>query len=102
MVSVIVQKWEESELGWGVRPDGYTIHLSEPDRSSFIEDYWGNMPKGVPDEYSRPSGSPYLADVSEEDVKDIGKGRWFTHNNYPGSGGSDGWVPYKGKLNEHS
>ena len=94
MKTVVVQKWEESERGWGVRPDGYTIHLTEADRKAFIKAYWDRMPYEVPDEYSRPSGQPYLADV-EDDVADkiTGHGIWGHGNNYPGSGGTDGWVP---------
>ncbi len=25
--TVIIQNWEESERGWGTRPDGWTIHI---------------------------------------------------------------------------
>lgn len=63
---VIVQKWEESERGWGSRPDGFSIHLTESDREAFIKHYWANMPDSVPDEYSRPDGKPYKALVDKE------------------------------------
>ncbi len=63
---VICQKWEESELGWGVRPDGYSLHLSMDDRKSFIKAYWDSMPGQTPDEYSRPSGVPYTATVDQK------------------------------------
>lgn len=26
---VICQKWEESERGWGTRPNGYSLHLAD-------------------------------------------------------------------------
>jgi hypothetical protein len=29
---VVVQKWEEVEVGWSRKPDGYSIHLTEEDR----------------------------------------------------------------------
>ena len=63
---VMVQLWEESERGWGTRPDGYSLHLTEEARKSYIEDYWASMPDEVPDEYSRPCGSPYVASVNEK------------------------------------
>jgi hypothetical protein len=87
---VIVQKWEESERNWGVRPDGYSIHLTEADRKAYIKEYWDRMPNETPDEYSRPAGTPYTAEV--DDVKITGHGIRFNGNNYPGSGGTDGWV----------
>lgn len=56
---VIRQDWEESEAGWGVRRDGYSLHLTEADRLAFIKDYWAGMPDKVgaqpPPEYSRPA-----------------------------------------------
>lgn len=63
---VIVQKWEESERNWGVRPDGYSLHLTAEDKEAFVAEYWSKMPKMVPDEYSRPSGKPYDAEVGAE------------------------------------
>ncbi len=92
---VIVQKWEESERGWGVRPDGYTLHQTDEHRKAFIKEYWDGMPNETPDEYSRPSGAPYEAYVSTEEfavVKASKNGTWGDGNNYPGSGGADGWI----------
>lgn len=48
--------WEESERGWGIRPDGFSLHLSKEDSKKYVKDYWDRQPDGVPDEYSRPSG----------------------------------------------
>lgn len=62
-MKLVVQEWEESERGWGVRPDGYSFHLSEKDLSEYIERYWARMPKEIPDEYSRPSGSPFTINI---------------------------------------
>lgn len=64
--TVLCQLWEESERGWGVRPDGYSLHLSENDRQDYINAYWERMPKSVPDEYERPGCNPYWAEVPEE------------------------------------
>lgn len=60
-------EWEESERGWGVRPDGYSFHRTPEEAKQYIQDYWSRQPKGeVPDEYSRPSSeTPRLIEVSE-------------------------------------
>ena len=92
----IVQKWEESERGWGCRPDGYSLHLSEEDRTAYIQKYWKQMPDKTPDEYSRPSGTPYEASVklSREEIGRMKKQRGlrFFSGKLPGSGGKDGWC----------
>jgi hypothetical protein len=72
MMTVVRQNWEESERGCGIRPDGYSLHLSEIDREQFIKDFWADQPGGpVPDEYSRPSGSGFLVDVQDHIYKEI-------------------------------
>ena len=57
-VAVWVLEWEESERGWGCRPDGYSVHASKADCRNFVAAYWAGMPDRVngeaPDEYSRP------------------------------------------------
>ncbi len=63
--TVIRQSWLESERGWGTRPDGYSLHLTESDRLAYIKDYWAGMPDEVPDEYSRPEGSAGSHEVDE-------------------------------------
>ena len=54
MKTVWCQLWEESEKGWGVRPDGYSLHSNQEDVKKYIKEYWDGMPKQTPDEYSRP------------------------------------------------
>ena len=88
-MQVIVQKWEESERGWGTRPDGYSIHPDQAALDRYIKAYWKKMPDGVPDEYSRPHGTPYTADIDVNFKGQIGIRYW--ENNYPGNGGKDGW-----------
>lgn len=72
---VLCQEWEESERGWGTRPDGYSLHLDESDCSSFIKAYWAEQPDRIggmaPDEYSRPWGSPFRVDVSSSIYQQI-------------------------------
>jgi len=96
MPSVIVQKWEESERGWGTRPDGYSIHKTLDDLDGYVRDYWAHMPGRAPDEYSRPHGTPYTAQVSDEAFANLeGKlGVRYHGSNYPGSGGRDGWRKF--------
>lgn len=81
---VWIQEWEESERGWGVRPDGYTIHLKQQDIQSFLADMRAREAArgvtGVPDEYSRPSGEPFEALIEDAEliarVKKAAFGLW--------------------------
>lgn len=54
----LIQEWEESEKGYGVRPDGFSIHRNEQDLADFIKKHWDALPDSAPDTYSRPSGAP--------------------------------------------
>lgn len=95
---VLCQKWEESERG-GTRPDGYSLHVDELALKKFIDAYWDRMPDRVPDEYSRPDGTPYWCEVDAEAYEKVvasTNGVSFSSTNYPGSGGVDGWVPLRG------
>lgn len=53
----------------------------------------------MPDEYSRTAGDPYEAKVDEKTFRQLNaakkhlkNGLRFFDNNYPGSGGENGWV----------
>jgi hypothetical protein len=52
------QRWEESERGWGVRPDGCSLHLDSFYHKRYINEIYtirqGEMM--VPDEYDRIAG----------------------------------------------
>ena len=49
------QPWEESEKNWGVRPDGYTLHMTPTDAKSYIKAFNDKLPEGpAPDVYTRP------------------------------------------------
>lgn len=69
--SVYKQDWEESERGWGVRPDGYSLHATLSDCKEYIEAYWKSMPDYIPDEYSRPVGKTLLIVVDEDIYKKV-------------------------------
>ncbi len=68
---VVYVSWEESEKGWGTRPDGCSLHLTPEDFQRFLKQYWNDMPKSVPDEYSRPAGNPVTAYANQELYKRI-------------------------------
>ena len=92
---VVVQKWEESERHWGIRPDGYSLHCTPEDRDAFVQAVDATRDRdSVPDEYDRTCGEPYFARVDEETYAKVaasGNGVRIYNNNYPEDGGSDGW-----------
>lgn len=92
---VVCQKWLESERGWGTRPDGYSLHLTEENRKRFIDAYWEGMPDTAPEEYSRPDGKPYGCTVSEEIFVAVSasKNGIRSFGTAPFPGGQDGWIP---------
>jgi len=70
--TVIKQTWTESERGWGCRPDGYSLHLSEDDMTAYNKAYWDEQPDGpAPDEYSRPDENPKKVKVDVETFKRV-------------------------------
>jgi hypothetical protein len=75
MPKVIVQDWEESERGWGVRPDGFTFHLNAKDHEAYVKGFYGefNNAKEVPDEYTRVSGDPVELEVAASIVAKLRK-----------------------------
>ncbi len=72
---VIRQDWEESELGWGTRPDGTSLHKSLEDCQAFIKEYWAGMPEKAPEEYSRPDSSPYEFRVTKGIYRELSKSK---------------------------
>lgn len=80
----ILQLWEESERGWGVRPDGCTIHLNEECRNNYINGVYKNrqIDTKVPDEYDRPIGNAiecFVSDNMYEKVDQVGSIRLFEY-----------------------
>jgi len=70
MKPIVVQKWLESERGWGSRPDGFSLHLTAADCEAYRKKYWDDERKSntsgeTPDEYSRECGPPILLDVED-------------------------------------
>lgn len=99
---IVVQKWEESEAGWGTRPDGWTMHLNAAAHAAYMKKHREDQEEDyrktgrVPHEYTRPDGSAYLMDVDEETYEKIkaskNKTIWGEGNRPPaGKQGPDGW-----------
>lgn len=71
MKEAIIQFWEESERGWGVRPDGASIHLNIESCKSYIDEIYSKRDsKNVPFEYDRIIGSPIEVKINA-DIFDI-------------------------------
>jgi len=74
---VYIIDWYESERGWGQRPDGVSLHLSQEDINIYIENYWleecsDQDDDYIPDEYSAPSTyNGTIIEVSEEIYRKI-------------------------------
>lgn len=60
MKKIYLQYWEESERGWGVRPDGCSIHLSLDEHKKYINSIYKERENSteVPYEYDRIVGNP--------------------------------------------
>lgn len=60
------QRWEESEEGWGVTGDGYSLHKDKEAWAGFCDMHERNLPAQVPEIYSRPAGRLYPCEVDAE------------------------------------
>jgi hypothetical protein len=74
--TVYCMPWEESERGWGIRPDGYSLHLTEEDYREHLDRHWAfyhqQYGNSVPHEYDRPGlKDPYPCVVDEETYQKI-------------------------------
>jgi hypothetical protein len=66
MPTLLKQNWYESERGWGQKPDGFTLHLTEEDRSAYVADFERrqNVTRHAPDYYNYPT-TVELIEVSQ-------------------------------------
>jgi hypothetical protein len=82
---VLCQDWEESERGWGVRPDGYTLHLTRVDWADFVTGYNNtfNDERTVPDEYTRVNGQPRIVELDKEVYQKLLAHRKNTDHKHP-------------------
>ena len=61
-----LQEWEESERGWGTRPDGCSLHTSEAAHKFYMHSVMDGRGDAVPHEYDRPCGNLTKALLSED------------------------------------
>jgi phage anti-repressor protein len=104
---VICQGWEEIEIGWGERPNGYTLHLDMASRNAFVqkmeESNEARKPFKNGDEFSQPDSQPYKCKVNNKIFKEIQSkadknGAWFTGD--PPTGKKSGWIPIEEALKQ--
>jgi hypothetical protein len=84
---VWAQEWEESERGWGCRPDGFSVHFRKEDIDDFLNEMRKResegQPKGyIPDSYSRPCGEPFMVKITDKKLlpKKNENGSWLPHD----------------------
>lgn len=66
MKTAYLQYWEESERGFGVRPDGCSLHLTMENRISYIKNIYDKRDvNNVPNEYDKYVGNPLEVLVSD-------------------------------------
>jgi len=66
-ITAVFVSWTESERGWGMRPDGCSIHMSMDEWRRYLREFQESQPKEVPAEYSFP-GTPRPIDISDEEI----------------------------------
>lgn len=66
MNKVILQLWEESERGFGNRPDGCSIHADSENRNKYIKSIYESRCDEVPDIYERIIGSELEAFIDDD------------------------------------
>jgi hypothetical protein len=72
MKKAYLQFWEESERGWGVRPDGCSLHLNSELHKSFVDGVYKSRDYGnIPHEYDRVNGNVLEVLVSETIYREI-------------------------------
>lgn len=64
-MKLYMQYWVESERGWGIRPDGSSIHFSLENLKDYINDIYCNRDDEVPNIYERTCGDPIEIEVNE-------------------------------------
>lgn len=80
--AVVCREWEESERGWGCRPDGFSLHKDAAAHAAYVAQCMERLPDAVPDEYTRPLGAPFTVVVKPEvfaQVQELGTVRLGSH-----------------------
>lgn len=64
--TVYIMEWDEHEQGWGIRPDGCSLHSSTQAWELYIQRHQKSQPKKTPHEYDTPSwDKPRAVECSE-------------------------------------
>jgi hypothetical protein len=67
MNTILLQFWEESERGWGIRPDGASLHIDKLSYQDYIKKIYSTRdPKNVPDEYERIVGDLVEVEIDDD------------------------------------
>jgi hypothetical protein len=75
---IFIMTWEEIESGWGIRPDGWSVHVSPAEYEDFLkrhralnderfERHCARKSHSLPWEYSRPVPDVALREVEIPD-----------------------------------
>jgi hypothetical protein len=78
MNKCILQIWEESERGWGTRPGGCSLHITDKEHSLYLDSIYSNRGDLVPNEYESVVGEPiicFVSDIVYGGVKEFGSVR---------------------------
>lgn len=71
-MKAIALEWEETERGWGTRPDGISIHTTSEEADRYVQAYNDCLHKECPAEYDRPTtGKKIKVEVCDELAKRI-------------------------------
>jgi hypothetical protein len=65
MNKVSLQIWEESERGFGSRPDGCSIHINSETRKEYIDSIYDSRGDLIPNIYDRAIGSELEAFIDD-------------------------------------
>lgn len=67
MNKIILQIWEESERGWGTRPDGCSMHADSKEREKYIQAVYEGRKSdtSIPHEYDRIVGEGVEAFIED-------------------------------------
>ena len=67
MNKIILQIWEESERGWGTRPDGCSMHADSKERENYIQIVYESRKSdtSIPHEYDRIVGEGVEAFIED-------------------------------------
>ncbi len=68
MDKILIQYWEESERGFGIRPDGASLHKDYLSHKNYVGQIYNvrETIEYVPNEYDRVIGKPIYVSVNSE------------------------------------